>query len=89
MAAAARSLLRSSASVLRAAPARPSALGLGARPSVRRTLSAPPRILRLPVEASVCLESLLPLHSATAAARIKSKLIALPGQGLGWLIEDN
>ena len=44
---------------------------------------------RLPVEASVCLESLLPLHSATGAARIKSKLDAGPGQGLGWLIEDN
>ncbi|KAF0917583.1 hypothetical protein E2562_020954 [Oryza meyeriana var. granulata] len=83
-AAAARSLLRSSASLLRAAPARsaPSA----ARPSLRRALSAPPRILRSPVELSVCVESLLPLHSATAAARMTS-MLAVPGQGLGWLTE--
>ncbi|KAG8045491.1 hypothetical protein GUJ93_ZPchr0008g11834 [Zizania palustris] len=77
MAAAARSLLRSSASLLRAAPA---------RPSLRRALSAPPRVLRYPVELSVCVESLLPLHSATAAARMTS-MLAVPGRGLGWLTE--
>ncbi|XP_044416174.1 protein NUCLEAR FUSION DEFECTIVE 6, mitochondrial-like [Triticum aestivum] len=89
MAAAARSLLRSSVYILHATPATPSSLSLGVRPSVRHALAAPLRIVRLPVEASVCLESLLPLHSATGAARIKSKLDAGPGQGLGWLIEDN
>uniref|UniRef100_A0A0D9Y5V7 Protein NUCLEAR FUSION DEFECTIVE 6, chloroplastic/mitochondrial-like n=1 Tax=Oryza glumipatula TaxID=40148 RepID=A0A0D9Y5V7_9ORYZ len=86
-AAAARSLLRSSASLLRAAPARSaSASSCAARPSLRRALAAPPRILRSPVELSVCVESLLPLHSATAAARMTS-MLAVPGQGLGWLTE--
>ncbi|CAM0901655.1 unnamed protein product [Alopecurus aequalis] len=89
--AAARSLLRSSASLLRACPARSSSsLGVGAsRPSLRRALAASPRpFLRLPVKASFCLESLLPLHSATAAALLKSKL-AVPGTQLGgWLSED-
>uniref|UniRef100_A0A0D3ELK3 Uncharacterized protein n=1 Tax=Oryza barthii TaxID=65489 RepID=A0A0D3ELK3_9ORYZ len=41
---------------------------------------------RSPVELSVCVESLLPLHSATAAARMTS-MLAVPGQGLGWLTE--
>ncbi|XP_037446477.1 protein NUCLEAR FUSION DEFECTIVE 6, mitochondrial-like [Triticum dicoccoides] len=89
MAADARSLLRSSSSVLRAAPARPSSIGLGGRRSAHRLLSAPPRILRLPVEACFCLESLLPLHSATAAALLKSMLAVVPGQGIGWIVEDN
>ncbi|XP_051219412.1 protein NUCLEAR FUSION DEFECTIVE 6, mitochondrial-like [Lolium perenne] len=87
----ARSLLRSSSSLLRAAaPARSSSsLGAGAsRPSIRRALGAPPRpLLRSPVEASFCLESLLPLHSATAAARLKS-MLAVPGQPVaGWLTQ--
>ncbi|KAL6850157.1 hypothetical protein ACP4OV_020784 [Aristida adscensionis] len=81
-AAAARSLLRSSAPLLRAAPARSAA----ARPALRRALAAPPRLLRSPVEASFCVESLLPLHSATAAARMTS-MLAAPGRGLGWLTE--
>ncbi|KAE8779058.1 hypothetical protein D1007_47945 [Hordeum vulgare] len=84
MAAAARSMLRSSASLLRAAPARASSSA--ARPSLRRALGAPPRLLRSPVEASFCVESLLPLHSATAAARMTS-MLAVPGRGLGWLTE--
>ncbi|KAM3348421.1 hypothetical protein ACQJBY_021980 [Aegilops geniculata] len=83
-AAAARSMLRSSASLLRAAPARASSSA--ARPSLRRALGAPPRLLRSPVEASFCVESLLPLHSATAAARMTS-MLAVPGRGLGWLTE--
>jgi hypothetical protein len=41
------------------------------------------------VEASFCLEPLLPLHSATAAAWLKSMLTVVPGQGIGWIIEDN
>ncbi|KAK3159610.1 hypothetical protein QOZ80_1BG0048760 [Eleusine coracana subsp. coracana] len=84
-AAAARSLLRSSASLLRAAPAR-SASSSATRPSLRRGLAPPPRLLRSPVEASFCVESLLPLHSATAAARMKS-MLAVPGRSLGWLTE--
>ncbi|TVU23073.1 hypothetical protein EJB05_32808 [Eragrostis curvula] len=84
-AAAARSLLRSSGSLLRAAPAR-SASSSATRPSLRRALAAPPRLLRSPFESSFCVESLLPLHSATAAARMKS-MLAVPGRGLGWLTE--
>uniref|UniRef100_A0A0D9WQJ8 Protein NUCLEAR FUSION DEFECTIVE 6, chloroplastic/mitochondrial n=1 Tax=Leersia perrieri TaxID=77586 RepID=A0A0D9WQJ8_9ORYZ len=86
-AAAARSLLRSSASLLRAAPARSaSSSSSAARPHLRRALSAPPHILRSPFELSVCVESLLPLHSATAAARMTS-MLAVPGRALGWLTE--
>ncbi|KAL6627098.1 hypothetical protein ACP70R_030824 [Stipagrostis hirtigluma subsp. patula] len=85
-AAAARSLLRTSGALLRAAPARSSASSSAARPSLRRALAAPPRLLRSPVEASFCVESLLPLHSATAAARMTS-MLAVPGRGLGWLTE--
>ncbi|XP_035821973.1 protein NUCLEAR FUSION DEFECTIVE 6, mitochondrial-like isoform X1 [Zea mays] len=83
--AAVRSLLRSSASLLRAAPAlaRSSAT---TRPSLRRALAAPPRLLRSPVESSFCVESLLPLHTATAGARMTS-MLAAPGQGLGWLTQ--
>ncbi|CAM0152668.1 unnamed protein product [Urochloa decumbens] len=86
MAAAARSLLRSSASLLRAAPARSSASSAATRPPLRRALAAPPRLLRLPVESSFCVESLLPLHSATAGARMTS-MLAIPGRGLGWLTQ--
>ncbi|XP_066400720.1 protein NUCLEAR FUSION DEFECTIVE 6, mitochondrial-like [Miscanthus floridulus] len=88
MAAAARSLLRSSASLLRAAPApvRSSAASATTRPSLRRALAAPPRLLRSPVESSFCVESLLPLHAATAGARMTS-MLAAPGRGLGWLTQ--
>ncbi|CAO2199753.1 unnamed protein product [Urochloa humidicola] len=83
---AARSLLRSSASLLRAAPARSSASSAATRPPLRRALAAPPRLLRSPVESSFCVESLLPLHSATAGARMTS-MLAVPGRGLGWLTQ--
>ncbi|CAL5040088.1 unnamed protein product [Urochloa decumbens] len=85
-AAAARSLLRSSASLLRAAPARSSASTSATRPTLRRAFAAPPRLLRSPVESSFCVESLLPLHSATAGARMTS-MLAIPGRGLGWLTQ--
>lgn len=41
---------------------------------------------RLPVEACFCMDSLLPLHSATAATRLKS-MLAVPGQAVGWLTQ--
>ncbi|RCV23400.1 hypothetical protein SETIT_5G003300v2 [Setaria italica] len=85
-AAAARSLLRSSASLLRAAPARSSTSSAATRPPLRRALAAPPRLLRSPVESSFCVESLMPLHSATAGARMTS-MLAIPGRGLGWLTQ--
>lgn len=46
-------------------------------------------LARLPVEVCFCLESLLPLHSATAAALLNSMLAVVPGQGIGWIVEDN
>ncbi|XP_077229625.1 protein NUCLEAR FUSION DEFECTIVE 6, mitochondrial [Tasmannia lanceolata] len=45
-----------------------------------------PRIFRSPVEMSCCVESLLPMHSATASALLTSMLAVSP-RGYGWLSE--
>ncbi|RDX93828.1 hypothetical protein CR513_23867 [Mucuna pruriens] len=74
---AARCLLRSAAS--RAAGT--ANLAAGARPRPARSpfrlpkqTSISNRVFRLPVEASCCVESLLPYHSATASALLNSML---------------
>ncbi|XP_077249628.1 protein NUCLEAR FUSION DEFECTIVE 6, mitochondrial-like isoform X2 [Tasmannia lanceolata] len=53
-------------------------------PSFRLSKQKPPRFLRVPVETSFCVESLLPLHSATASALLTSMLSL---RGYGWLSE--
>ncbi|CAO2171490.1 unnamed protein product, partial [Urochloa humidicola] len=88
-AAAARSFLRSSApSSLRSAAAR-AASRAGPAPLPRRMPASAPRVLlRSPVEmSSVCLESLMPMHSATASALMTSLLAAPASKGFGWLSE--
>ncbi|ONM37974.1 hypothetical protein ZEAMMB73_Zm00001d043429 [Zea mays] len=89
MAAVARSFLRSSgSSSLRSAAAR-AASRAGPVPLPRRIPSSGPRVLlRSPVDInSVCLESLMPMHSATASALMTSLLAAPACKGLGWLSE--
>ncbi|ONM37968.1 hypothetical protein ZEAMMB73_Zm00001d043429 [Zea mays] len=82
MAAVARSFLRSSgSSSLRSAAAR-AASRAGPVPLPRRIPSSGPRVLL-----SVCLESLMPMHSATASALMTSLLAAPACKGLGWLSE--
>ncbi|WVZ68804.1 hypothetical protein U9M48_017695 [Paspalum notatum var. saurae] len=90
-ASAARSFLRSSApSSLRGAAAR-AASRAGPAPLPRRMPTSAPRalLLRSPVEmSSVCLETLMPMHSATASALMTSLLAAPACKGFGWLSED-
>ncbi|BAF06190.1 Os01g0754000 [Oryza sativa Japonica Group] len=90
-AAAARSFLRSgvaSSSSIRGAAAR-AASRAGPAPLPRRLPAAAPRlILRSPVEmSSVCLETLMPMHSATASALMTSLLAAPACRSFGWLSE--
>ncbi|KAH7651848.1 hypothetical protein IHE45_20G083800 [Dioscorea alata] len=91
-AAAARSVFRSSS--VRSMATRLSAGTSASRPPLRipkpqRPAAPPPslpRILRSPVEMSFCVESLLPMHSVTAAALMNS-MLSIPGNGYGWLLE--
>ncbi|XP_020266566.1 protein NUCLEAR FUSION DEFECTIVE 6, chloroplastic/mitochondrial-like [Asparagus officinalis] len=83
---AARSFLRSSSSV-RSAAAKIASKPKPSPSSFRLPKPiAAPRILRSPVEMSFCVESLLPMHSVTAAALMTSMLSVSRG-GYGWLIE--
>nr|KYP51852.1 hypothetical protein KK1_026207 [Cajanus cajan] len=86
---AARCLLRSAAS--RAAGA--ANLAAGARPRPARSpfrlpkqTSISNRVFRLPVEASCCVESLLPYHSATASALLNS-MLSVSRHSYGWTPE--
>ncbi|XP_020100863.1 protein NUCLEAR FUSION DEFECTIVE 6, chloroplastic/mitochondrial-like isoform X1 [Ananas comosus] len=76
MATVARSILRGAAPAVRSAA--PSIFSGGGGAALRRLPklrpSPPPRLLRSPAESSFCVESLLPLHSATAAAVMTSML---------------
>ncbi|KAL5157333.1 Protein NUCLEAR FUSION DEFECTIVE 6, chloroplastic/mitochondrial [Glycine soja] len=87
---AARCLLRSAAS--RAAGA--ANLAAGARPRPARSpfrlpkqTSISNRVFRLPVEASFCVESMLPYHSATASALLNS-MLSVSRHSYGWTPED-
>ncbi|CAL9050673.1 unnamed protein product [Musa banksii] len=91
MAAAARSVLSSHS--LRAGAARVAAESAAASrpllrgiPKMRPAVAA--RFLRSPVEASFCVETLMPMHSATASALMTS-LLSVSRRGYGWLSEVN
>ncbi|MQM13718.1 hypothetical protein Taro_046642 [Colocasia esculenta] len=88
-AAAARSVLRSAS--LRSPAAKVASVGAraAARPTLRlRPSGAPGFLLRSPVEmSSFCVESLLPMHSATASALMTS-MLSVSRRGRGWLVED-
>ncbi|WOL20608.1 hypothetical protein Cni_G29413 [Canna indica] len=90
MSAAARSVLRSTSIRVGAARIAAEAVAgsrpsLGCLPKMRPSTAA--RFLRSPVEASFCVESLLPMHSATASAMMTSMLY-VTRRGYGWLSED-
>ncbi|KAL9321186.1 hypothetical protein ACSQ67_013025 [Phaseolus vulgaris] len=86
---AARCLLRSATS--RAAGA--ANLAAGAKPRSARSpfrlpkqTSISNRVFRLPVEASFCVESMLPYHSATASALLNS-MLSVSRHSYGWTPE--
>ncbi|KAL2341861.1 hypothetical protein Fmac_009801 [Flemingia macrophylla] len=87
---AARCLLRSAAS--RAAGAANLAGGARSRPArspfrLPKQTSISNRVFRLPVEASCCVESLLPYHSVTASALLNS-MLSVSRHSYGWTPED-
>ncbi|XP_073014362.1 protein NUCLEAR FUSION DEFECTIVE 6, mitochondrial-like [Typha latifolia] len=86
MATAARSILRSSPLIRSAAVAPRSAAARTPLRLPKLRPSSPPRLLRSPVEMSFAVESLLPLHSATAAALMTS-MLAVSRQGYAALSE--
>ncbi|XP_010686408.1 protein NUCLEAR FUSION DEFECTIVE 6, mitochondrial isoform X1 [Beta vulgaris subsp. vulgaris] len=91
--AAARSILRSSATARSAAPRFSAAPKTKSNPSFNSTFHLPkqnplsaPRIFRSPVELSCCVESLMPYHTATASALLTSMLSGAPRR-FGWTPE--
>ncbi|XP_072994649.1 protein NUCLEAR FUSION DEFECTIVE 6, mitochondrial-like isoform X1 [Typha latifolia] len=88
--AAARAFLRRSPSPsLCGAAARVAGGAKASRPPLHRLPKqnlVAPRFLRSPVELSCCVESLMPMHSATAAALMTSMLV-VSRRGGGWLSE--
>ncbi|XP_072990454.1 protein NUCLEAR FUSION DEFECTIVE 6, mitochondrial-like isoform X1 [Typha latifolia] len=90
MAAAARSFLRTaSSSSFRSTAARVAGEARVSRPTLLRVpkqRSIASRFLRSPVETSFLVESLMPMHTATAAALMTS-MLAINRNGCGWLSE--
>ncbi|CAL9074637.1 unnamed protein product [Musa textilis] len=85
--AAARRSLMCSSSLRSAAAARIGASRASLRsPPKLRPAATPSRFLRSPVETIFCVESLLPMHSATASALMTS-MLAVSRTGYGWLSE--
>ncbi|XP_076937681.1 protein NUCLEAR FUSION DEFECTIVE 6, mitochondrial-like isoform X2 [Bidens hawaiensis] len=82
-AAAARSIFRSS-SVRSTAAQASSPFRIG----IQHNNSLSNSIFRCPVEASACLESLQPFHTATASALMTS-MLTLSQHGYGWLPDGN
>ncbi|OMO91862.1 hypothetical protein COLO4_18048 [Corchorus olitorius] len=85
--AAARSVIRSGSARNAAARLAPQAKAAPApfRVSSRTPLSN--RIFRCPVEASFCVESMMPYHTATASALMTS-MLSISRQSCGWFPED-
>ncbi|KAG4384232.1 hypothetical protein AAZX31_13G219100 [Glycine max] len=86
---AARCLLRSAVS--RAAGAANLAAGARTKPArspfrLPKQTSISNRVFRLPVEASFCVESMLPYHSATASALLNS-MLSVSRHSYGWTPE--
>ncbi|URE11146.1 hypothetical protein MUK42_22485 [Musa troglodytarum] len=87
VAVAARRLLGRSLSLRHTAAARIGASRPSLRPLPRsRPAATASRFPRYPVETSFCLESLLPMHSATASALMTS-MLTISRRGPGWLSE--
>ncbi|KAK8936444.1 hypothetical protein KSP39_PZI012365 [Platanthera zijinensis] len=85
----ARSFLRSSSFHRAASAVRVSCSEARAsrpRQYIPNSCSASPRIRRSPAALSFCIESLLPLHNATAAALMTS-MLSVSMKGHGWLSE--
>ncbi|GAB2298645.1 hypothetical protein Dimus_032714 [Dionaea muscipula] len=86
MAAAARSILRSTARSCTSPRFTAAASIPKTRPSPFRSLKKNPFCFRSPVEMSSCLDSMLPYHTATASALLTSMLSVTP-RGYGWTPE--
>ncbi|RRT76182.1 hypothetical protein GW17_00006997 [Ensete ventricosum] len=87
VAVAARRLLGRSLSLRPTAAARIGASRPSLRPLPRsRPAATASRFPRSPIETSFCLESLLPMHSATASALMTS-MLTISRRGSGWLSE--
>ncbi|KAL1363083.1 hypothetical protein HN51_011284 [Arachis hypogaea] len=86
--AAARSIFRSSSAArcaFRAAAEAKSSRSTFFRMASNKPLSQSTR--RIPVELSFCVESMMPLHTATASALMNS-MLAISRHRCGWIPED-
>ncbi|XWS39430.1 hypothetical protein CRYUN_Cryun18bG0053700 [Craigia yunnanensis] len=82
----ARSVLRSSSTCIAATRLVPQAKAAPSPFGVSSSIPLSNRIFRCPVEASFCLESMLPYHTATASALMTS-MLSISGCSYVWLPE--